>query len=123
MPSRAVQRNVAERFAAAVFRGDAPGARALLARRDEAAVVSRVRRAAAPWKAQHPSILRPGRRTGNRWTFSYAGKRTHADGRFETERGELVVVVESSAVRFFAFEHVRTRFSTHQDAELLPSKR
>jgi hypothetical protein len=95
----------------------------LLARRDEPALVSRLRRAAAPWKAQHPSVQRARRRAGDRWTFSYAGTRTHTDGRFETERGDLVVVVESAGVRFFAFEHVRTRFSTHQDAELLPSKR
>ena len=121
--SSAAQRNVAERFAAAVFRGDAPGARALLARRDQPALVSRVRRAAAPWTAQHPTILRSRRRGDDRWAFSYAGRRTHADGRFEIERGDLVVVVEAAAVRFFAFEHVRTRFSTHQDAELLPSKR
>jgi hypothetical protein len=126
-PPQAEQREVAERFAAAVFRGDATGARALLVRPDEAAQVRRLRRAAARWRTRHASIRPSVRRTGSRWTFSYAGRRTHADGRFETERGDLVVVVAPSAgragVRFFAFAHVLTRFSTHQDAELLPSKR
>jgi hypothetical protein len=126
-PSQAVQRDVASRFAAAVLRGDATGAGALLAGEDEAALVFLVQRAAAPWRTQHASIRLPARRTANRWTFSYAGTRTQRDGRFETERGELVVFVAPSdagaGVRFFGFKHVRTLFSTHHDAELLPSKR
>jgi hypothetical protein len=69
----------------------------------------------------------PARRTGEHWTFSYAGKRTHRDGRFETERGDLVVDVAPSAagagVRYFGFRNVRIRFSTHHDALLLPSNR
>lgn len=125
--SPAVQRGVAERFAAALFRGDAAGARALLVTPDEAALVFLVQRAAAPWKKQHASIKPPARRTGRRWTFSYAGRRTHPDGRFETERGDLVVDVAPSAagagVRFFGFRNVRIRFSTHHDAQLLPSNR
>jgi hypothetical protein len=126
-PSTAVQRDVAERFAAAVLGGDAAGARALLVGGDEAALEFLVRRAAAPWRAQHAAIRLPARRTGARWTFSYAGRRTHRDGRFETESGDLVVFVAPSAagagVRFFGFENVRTRFSTHHDAQLLPSNR
>jgi hypothetical protein len=126
-PSAAVQRDVAERFAAAVFRGDAAGARALLVAPDEAALVFLVQRAAAPWRKQHASMRPTARRTGERWTFSYAGKRTHRDGRFETERGDLVVDVAPSAdgagVRFFGFRNVRIRFSTHHDAQLLPSNR
>ena len=125
-PSPAVQRGVAERFAAAVLRGDADGARALLVG-DKAALDFLVRRAAAPWRRQHASIRLPARHTGTHWTFSYAGRRTHRDGRFETERGDLVVIVAPSAagagVRFFAFESVSTRFSTHHDAQLLPSNR
>jgi hypothetical protein len=127
VPSEAAQRDVAGRFAAAVLRGDVAGARALLARSDDAALVFLVRRAAAPWRAQHASIRRRPSRVGDRWTFRYAGERTHADGRFETQTGDLVVVVGPSAsgaaVRFFAFTHVHTRFSTHHDSQLLPSKR
>ncbi len=126
-PSGAVQRNVAGRFAAAVLRGDVAGARALLVHTDEEALVFLVRQAAAPWRTQHASIHLPARRTGNRWTFSYGGRRTQRDGSFETEQGDLVVFVAPLAagagVRFFGFTNVRTRFSTHHDAQLLPSKR
>jgi hypothetical protein len=126
-PSTAKERAVAERFAAAVLRGDPAAARALLVRADEPALTFLVQRAAAPWRAQHASIQRPARGEGRRWTFSYAGKRTFRDGRFETERGDLVVFIAPSSagagVRFFGFENVRLRFSTHHDAQLLPSNR
>ena len=126
-PSEAEQRNVAGRFASAVLRGDAAAASALLVRADDEALVSLVRRAAAPWRTQHASIRLPARRAGSRWTFSYVGRRTQRDRTFATQRGDLAVVVAPSAagagVRFFAFIHVRTRFSTHHDAQLLPSKR
>src|SRR5207247_10600942 len=106
--------------------GDA-GDRAVHEGGDPAALVCLVQRTAAPWTNQRASIRLPGRRTGVRWTFSYAGRRTHRDGRFETERGDLVVFVAPSAtgagVRFFGFENVQTRFSTHHDAQLLPSNR
>jgi hypothetical protein len=126
-PSQAEQRTVAGRFAAAVLHGDVAGARALLVGADEAALGFLVQRAAAPWRAQHAAIQLPARRSGSRWTFSYAGTRTHEDGRFETERGDLVVFIAPSAgdagVRYFGFERVRTRYSTHHDALLLPSNR
>jgi hypothetical protein len=125
--SQEVQRNIAGRFATALLNGDIAGARALLLRPDEAALVFLVRQAAAPWKTQHASIQLPVRRTGNRWTVSYAGTRSHRDGRFETESGNLIVLVAPSTaggrVRFFLFSHVHTRFSTHHDAQLLPSNR
>jgi hypothetical protein len=127
LPSEAEQQTLAERFGAAVLRGDAVGARALLLRRDEPAVVFLVRTATARWRGQRASIDLPARRRGDRWHLSYAGRRTYRDGRFETESGDLVVLVAPSTagarVRFFAFTNVRTRFSTHHDAQLLPSKR
>jgi hypothetical protein len=127
LPSQAEQRYLAGRFAVALLHGGAGEARSLLVRSNEAALVFLVRRAAAPWRAQHADVKLPARRTGDRWTVTYEGTRTHADGRFETERGNLVVLVASSprgaGVRFFGFTHVRTRFSTHHDSELLPSKR
>jgi hypothetical protein len=126
-PSREAQRDVAARFAAAVLRGDATGARAFLVGADESTLRFLVDRAAGRWRAQHASIRAPARSAGSRWTFTYAGTRTHRDGRFETERGDLVVFVvparAGAGVRFFAFDCVRTRFSTHHDALLLPSKR
>jgi hypothetical protein len=126
-PSVALQRVVAERFAAAVFRGDVAGARALLVAPDEAALVFLVQRAAAPWRRQHASVRAAARRTGERWTFSYAGRRTYPDGRFETESGDLVVDIarsaDSAGIRFLGFRNVRIRFSTHHDSQLLPSNR
>lgn len=127
-PSEAVQRGVASRFAAAVLRGDAATASALLTRReDDAAIAFLVQRAAAPWKSQHASLRPEPRRAGNQWLFAYSGTHTHRDGRFERESGQLVVFVVPTAtgagVRFFTFKDVRRRFSTHHDAVLLPSNR
>lgn len=127
LPSEAAQRTVAERFGAALFRGDAVGTRALLLRRDEPALVFLVRTATARWRSHQVSIDLPARRRGDRWELAYAGRRTYRDGRFERETGDLVVLVAPSEagarVRFFGFANVRTRFSTHHDAQLLPSKR
>jgi hypothetical protein len=126
-PSTATQRDVARRFATAILHGDADTARGLLLHRDESALVYLVDAAAEPWRTQHAAIHRPARRAGTRWTFHYAGTRTQRDGRFEMERGDLVVFLAPSAagasVRFFGFEHVFTRFGTHHDAQLLPSNR
>ena len=126
-PSAAVQRDVAGRFADAVLRGDATGARALLVQRDKSPLTTLVDLAARPWKTHHASIRLPARHTGTHWTFSYTGRHTQKDGGFETQSGDLVVVVASSGagarVQFFAVTHIRTRFSTHHDAQLPPSKR
>jgi hypothetical protein len=126
-PSETAQRTLAERFAAAVLHGDETAARALLVRRDEPALVFLVRRTTARWRTHQASIDLPARRHGYRWEVRYSGKRTYPDGRFERETGDLVVLVSPSTagarVRFFGFANVRTRFSTHHDAQLLPSKR
>jgi hypothetical protein len=125
--SRGVDGDVAARFAATVVRGDAAGAKALLIDPDRAPLAFLVQRAAARWRIRHAAIRRPARRTGDRWIFGYVGTRMQSGGRFETERGDLFVVVTASRgvarVRFFGFDHVRTMFSTHHDARLLPSKR
>ena len=88
------------------------GARALLLRRDEPALVYLVRRATARWRLRHASLALPARRRGDRWHLAYKGRRTYRDGRFETETGDLVVLVAPSTagarVRFFAFADVRT---------------
>jgi hypothetical protein len=126
-PSQAVERNVAGRFAAAVLRGDAAGARALLVRTDNGALAALVQWAAVPWRTDHASIRLPARHAGNRWTFSFEGRHPQRDGQFETQSGDLVVVVASSAagagVQLFIVSHVRRRFSTHHDSQLPPSKR
>jgi len=127
LPSQAVQRDVAGRFAAALLRGDAAGARALLVPADDGSRVALVLQAVATSGAQRALIRLPARRAGRRWTFSYARRRTYGDGRFERQRGDLVVFIAPSAagagVEFFAFRNVRTRFSTHHDSQLLPSRR
>ena len=126
-PSQAVQRDVAGRFAAALLRGDAVGARVLLVPGDDGALAFLVQQAVAPASTQRASIRLPARRAGRRWTFSYARRRTYGDGRFERQSGDLLVFIAPSAagasVEFFAFRNVRTRFSTHHDSQLLPSKR
>jgi len=127
-PSEQARRDVAGRFAVAVLRAEADRARALLVRPDEEALVFLVRRAVAHWRRRKATIHLPASRTGSRWAVRYSGKRTFRDGRFEIERGALVVLIGRSRtgrarVRFFAFTRVERRFSTHQDAELLPSKR
>jgi hypothetical protein len=126
-PSEAVQRNVAGRFASALLRGDAPGARALLVPTKDGALAALVQWASAPWLTHHASIRLPARHSGDRWTFSYAGERPQGGGRFEKRSGDLVVVVAPSSagagVQFFIVSHVRTLFSTHHDSVLPPSKR
>ena len=94
---------------------------------DDEALSSRATHAAAPWRARHGTVRLPGKHSGNRWTFAYAGTHTHRDGRFERVRGDLVVVVaatpEGAGVEYFAFLNERIRFSTHHDSVLLPSNR
>ena len=127
MPSAAVQSSVAGRFAAALLRGDDAGARALLVPGGDGALEFLVEQAVAPWRAQHASVQLPPRRVGSYWTVSFARRRTQRDGTFERQRGDLLVSIAPSAagasVAFFAFENLHTRFSTHHDALLLPSKR
>lgn len=124
-PSAAARRLVAEQFAEAIFRGDAPAAVALLASPD--ALSSSVSRAAAPWQAHHARLRLPGRLSGSRWVFGYSGVHPHAGGRFDEVRGDLVVVVtavdERAGVGAFAFQNTVTRSRTHHDSVLLPSDR
>jgi len=126
-PSAAAGRDVARRFAEAIFRGDAATAKALLVGADDTALAGIVTRAAAPWQARHGAIHLPGARSGHDWIFRFDGARTHKDGRFERVRGEIVVVVGASSqgarVELFTFRNERVRFSTHHDAQLLPSNR
>lgn len=125
--SIAAGRDVAQRFAQAIVAGDAETAVALLVRPGDSALTSTATRAAARWKQHDGAIRLPGARSGARWTFAYAGRRTHGDGRFEDVRGEIVVVLSTSSkragVEFFVFRNRTIRFSSHHDSLLLPSKR
>jgi hypothetical protein len=113
--------SVAERFAHAIFRGDTPTAVALLDSRQ--ALGGSVRRAAAAWKLHHAREHLVGRQPAGRFVFSFSGTHPHPDGRFEIERGELVVVVGPAWVEAFAFRNTVTTFKTHHDSQLLPSSR
>jgi len=126
-PSQAVQRDVAGRFSTALLRGDVEGARGLLAPRKDEALELLVQDAVAPWRGRRVSIQLPPRRAGEYWAVGFARRRTQRDKTFETQRGDLLVTVALSAigprVTFFTFENLVTRYSTHRDSQLLPSKR
>jgi hypothetical protein len=123
----AVQQNVAQRFAEAIFRGQGDAAVRLLVRPGDAALARFAMSAARPWKAAHAHVRLPGTRAGRRWTFRYAGRQTHRDGRFEDMRGDITIIVSASSgragVEFFAVRNDAIRFSTHHDSVLLPSNR
>jgi len=125
--SVAAQRDVAQRFAEAIFHGNAGVATALLVEPDGGDLSSLVTRAASPWKARHGTVSLPGRRSGRRWIFGFAGTHTHKDGRFERLRGHILVVVKASSnrprVSFFAYRNDHVLFSTHHDSVLMPSNR
>src|SRR5690242_11704452 len=126
-PSVGAQREVARLFAEAIFRGQADAAVRVLLEPHDPALAWLARSAARPWKAQHASVRLPGRRTGRRWILRYAGTRTSGDGGFEEVSGDIVIVVAGSSgrtgVKFFVLRHGNTRFGTHHDSLLLPSKR
>jgi hypothetical protein len=126
-PSVGAQRDVARQFAQAIFRGRTDAALGLLVEPHDPALSWLAKRAARPWKTHHASVRLPGSRTGRRWTFRYAGTRTHSNGSFEELRGEIVIVLAASSgrtgVEFFVLRHGITRFGTHHDSLLLPSNR
>jgi hypothetical protein len=126
-PSVPRARDVAQRFAEAIFLGKADAAVALFVHPDDGALSWLASRAAVPWKAHHGKVRLPGRRSGSRWIFGYAGTRVHGNGRFEEVRGEILVIVAASpqgvGVKFFTLRNEEVRFSTHHDSLLLPSNR
>ena len=135
-PSEAAQRNVAARFATALLVGDTAGAHALLVPADDGARAFLVRQAVGRWRSTQGAIRLRARSAGpclngdaacKLWTLSFGRRRSRSDGRFDVQRGEIVMFLVPSAagarVEYFAFRNVRTRFSTHHDSQLLPSKR
>jgi len=121
------QRDVAQRFARSIVRGNTGAAEALLVKPRAAGLSWLVTRSAAGWKAHHGTVHIPGQREGERWTFGFTGMHTHQDGRFERLRGHILVIVEASSQRprvtFFAYRTDAVRFSTHHDSVLMPSNR
>jgi hypothetical protein len=120
-------REVAQRFAEAIVRGDGQAAVALLADADDRPLSWLAKRSAASWKDEHGIVrLREAPSTG-RWVFRYDGMRTHDDGRFEQVSGHILVVVGRSprgvGVEFFSLRTDDARYGTHRDSVLLPSNR
>ncbi|MEP6893178.1 MAG: hypothetical protein ABI927_05300, partial [Gaiellaceae bacterium] len=117
-PSRAEQQAVAGQFAAALLSGDVPAARALLAPQRDGALDFLVRRAVRPWKGRHAVIHLPARHVGQYWAVGFARRRTHGDGTFVRQSGDLVISIGPSprgaSVSFFALENLDTRYSTHR---------
>ena len=121
------RRDVAQRFAKAIFRGEAHAAITLLVYPDDQALRWMTTNAAAPWKTQHAAIRLSVKRSGRSWVFGYTGTHRYGDGRFEEVRGDIVVVVAASpkgpGVEFFTLRNTNVRFKTHHDSVLLPSNR
>ena len=126
-PPVSAQRDVAQRVANAILSGRSRVAVALLVHPEDRGLSGAAAHDAARGRTQHAAVGMPGSHRGNHWTFGYAGRRTHRDGRFELVRGDLVVVIAGSprgaAVEYFALLHETTRFSTHHDSVLMPSNR
>ena len=126
-PSVAARRDVAQRFAEAIFRGKADAAITLLVHPDDPALSWMATNAAAPWKAHHAAVRLPGARSGRSWVFGYVGTHPQRDGGFEEVRGDIVVVVaaspKGSGVEFFTLRNKDVQFRTHHDSVLLPSDR
>ena len=126
-PPVSAQRDVAQRFARAIFAGRAALAVRLLVHPDDKGMSWNAARLAAPWRGAHDPVRLIGTHSGTHWKFGYAGTHDHTDGTFEQVRGNLVVVVagtpRGAAVEFFALLDETTRFSTHHDSVLLPSNR
>jgi hypothetical protein len=125
--SPAEQRRVAAQFANALLRGDAPRASRLLVSDPDGSRAYLVRLNADPWKATQSVSVEAAGHARDAWTFRYVRRRTQNDGTFQTQRGDLAVLLRATAagarVEYFVFSRVRTRFSTHHDSLLLPSNR
>ena len=126
-PSIAARRDVAQRFAEAIFRGKADAAITLLVHPDDPALSWMATTAAAPWKRHHAAVHLSVARSSRSWVFGYAGTHPHRNGGFEEVRGDIVVVVadspKGSGVEFFTLRNKNVQFKTHHDSQLLPSNR
>jgi len=125
-PSQAEQRATARAFAEEVVAGHAPAARSLVAKHADKAVREQATRLAADF-ARHPAHLvgQPRRSGEAQWAFTYRRRVNGKNGAFSRERGFLVVDTGGAAggVTFAAIIGRVIDYSTHHDAQLLPSKR
>jgi hypothetical protein len=126
-PSRSQQRATARAFAEEVFAGHARAARSFVAKHSDPAVREQARLLSGEF-AHHPAhLVGQARRSGTaQWAFAYRRRVNGRNGAFSRERGFLVVDTGRSApagVTFAAILGRQIEYSTHHDAQLLPSKR
>jgi hypothetical protein len=117
------QRAVAVQFARALVEGRAASAQSLLAHGVDPVVPELVRRLA---RAGGELRSRGTQEEGNQWVFAYFRQVTKPDGSFTRETGQVVVDLtggQEPAVKFFGLRNREIAYSTHHDAQLLPSKR
>jgi hypothetical protein len=121
------QRSVATEFADALLAGRAQQAQSLVARDADPVVGQQVARLTAPFTAQRGFLRAPVRRSGDaQWAFPYRRRVDPGHGVFTRETGWLVVDMSSSSPPRVEFAAILARdvvYSTHHDAQLLPSKR
>jgi hypothetical protein len=119
----AAQRAVAGEFAHALVTGHAAKAETLLAHGVDPVVPELVRRLA---RVGGELRSRGTEEEGNQWVFAYFRQVTKPDGSFTRETGQVVVDLtggHTPAVKFFGLRNREIAYSTHHDAQLMPSKR
>jgi hypothetical protein len=125
--SPAEQRSTAHVFAQAVLAGDTAAARSLVAKHADAAVREQADRLSAAFARHHGRLVgSPRRSAAAQWAFAYRRRINGRDGAFSRERGFIVVDTGGTSpprVTFAAILGRQVTYSTHHDAELLPSKR
>ena len=117
------QRAVAGQFARALVEGRAASAQSLLAHGVDPVVPKLVRRLA---RAGGELRSRGTKEERNQWVFAYFRQVTKPDGSFTRETGQVVVDLtggHTPAVKFFGLRNREIAYSTHHDAQLMPSKR
>jgi hypothetical protein len=125
-PSRTEQRASARAFAQEVVAGHADAARSYVAKDADQAVREQASRLSAEFAHSPGHLIGQPRRSGtSQWAFAYRKRVNGKEGAFSRERGILVVDTGSDApgVTFAAILGRQIAYSTHHDAQLLPSKR
>jgi hypothetical protein len=123
----AAQRSVATEFADAILGGRAQQAQRLVAHDADEVVGQQVARLTAPFTAHRGFLRARIRRSGDaQWAFPYRRRVDPGHGAFSRETGWLVVDMSSGSPPRVEFAAILARdvvYSTHHDAQLLPSKR
>jgi hypothetical protein len=105
--------------------GHADAARSYIANDADPTVRKQASRLAATFARTAGHLIGRARRSGTaQWAFTYRRRVNGKMGAFSRERGILVVDTSgASGVTFTAILGREIAYSTHHDAQLLPSKR